>query len=645
MNGANLVVYKRLKLRPAPSLTHSPLISLEPIGVNTPLVEGLTSYISRLAAAHCISVHNLFREEIAPLIDREALRKSNTDPNWHASLSGWLIGSQVGANGISGSASDWAKALETLTFRRELENLTLLKWRNVLTTRYLMRRCRAWCPACYEEWRRLNKICYEPLLWSIDAVRYCPNHRCELESSCPHCGRENKQLGNTSSSGYCQRCAGWLGRDLDIDATAPEDSLGEDERNYSIWGGDNIGSLLTVSPSLTRLPTPDGIIRSISAYLESYAQGEHAAVYQRLGISRGGLFTWRKGKHLPELRQMLKMSYLFGITLVDLLTGKSTYDGSYVISKGEKEFNESISRPRKKDILPMLESALTESPPPSVQELAERLNYKSVTSLYTASSELCKKISARRLEAFRNQTLRREPWRRVSDAQTIRQALIAAISKNPAPTVREVALQLGYTAQQALYHVWPDLCRELAAKCAAQRKESKVMVRLRLQQLTTEDPPMSLVEAAARLKCKKLTAMRRAFPDLCRLIVERREKYMKKIGCEAEQKLRCELQKFTRISPPISMGEVALQLGYSVGHLRMRFKTLCRKISNRFAEYSKAQKHERRETIRAIIRPAVLQLYNSGTHPSPAKVKNLSPSIPVALTNRRLKSIISEILK
>lgn len=65
-------------LQPAPMLDltlpamplRSRLYPLKPIGVGTPLVESLTSYLTRLAYAHCVPVTKLAEVEIAPLLNK-----------------------------------------------------------------------------------------------------------------------------------------------------------------------------------------------------------------------------------------------------------------------------------------------------------------------------------------------------------------------------------------------------------------------------------------------------------------------------------------------------------------------------------------------------------------------------------------------
>src|SRR2546426_11940697 len=56
----------------APALEAPPprsrLYSLEPIGIGTPEVESLSSYLNRLAQAHCVTVTTLMAHELLPHI-------------------------------------------------------------------------------------------------------------------------------------------------------------------------------------------------------------------------------------------------------------------------------------------------------------------------------------------------------------------------------------------------------------------------------------------------------------------------------------------------------------------------------------------------------------------------------------------------
>jgi len=65
------------------SFPHSRLYHLEPIGMGSSLVESLTSYVTRLAEAHSVTVRNLVSHEIAPHLKQSYLSRS-LDQNGHA---------------------------------------------------------------------------------------------------------------------------------------------------------------------------------------------------------------------------------------------------------------------------------------------------------------------------------------------------------------------------------------------------------------------------------------------------------------------------------------------------------------------------------------------------------------------------------
>ena len=50
----------------------SRLYHLEPIGIGTPEVESLSSYLNRLAQAHCVTVNTLIAHELLPHVGQPA---------------------------------------------------------------------------------------------------------------------------------------------------------------------------------------------------------------------------------------------------------------------------------------------------------------------------------------------------------------------------------------------------------------------------------------------------------------------------------------------------------------------------------------------------------------------------------------------
>ena len=129
----------------------SRLHCLAPIGVGTGMVESLTGFTSRLAAAHDVTLATLFGWEIAPLLDKEHLRRSESRSNKSAVLASSFRPMERAVNGTGATARSFAEALERLTMRGGLSYLTLLTWKDVISHRHLIKPTRAWCPACYEE--------------------------------------------------------------------------------------------------------------------------------------------------------------------------------------------------------------------------------------------------------------------------------------------------------------------------------------------------------------------------------------------------------------------------------------------------------------------------------------------------------------
>src|SRR5712691_1599215 len=147
----------------------SRLIPLEPIGVGTPHIESLTSYTCRLAQVHSVPVGKLFNHEIVPMINElyqfnhDKRPKGNVFKNYFA-YQGHTF------NGVGSCAEDLVRALEALTLRQDLRFLTYLPWKQVLAEIGLLRRTRAWCPRCFDEWFCEGREVYEPLLWRLNAV-------------------------------------------------------------------------------------------------------------------------------------------------------------------------------------------------------------------------------------------------------------------------------------------------------------------------------------------------------------------------------------------------------------------------------------------------------------------------------------------
>ncbi len=61
-------------------------------------------------------------------------------------------------NGTPSLARKMVRGLESLTGRHDLRFLTLLTWAEVLPVHLLQKNTRAWCPACFQDWRESGRV-------------------------------------------------------------------------------------------------------------------------------------------------------------------------------------------------------------------------------------------------------------------------------------------------------------------------------------------------------------------------------------------------------------------------------------------------------------------------------------------------------
>ena len=113
-------------------------------------------------------------------------------------------------NGLAEDARRWIIAVETATDRRDLRLLTLTPLKQVFCKQSLFRNTQAWCPECFQEWRRTGEPIYLPLSWHLRMVTICLKHRQPLDTVCPHCGEGFGPLFAKSRPGCCSRCWRWL---------------------------------------------------------------------------------------------------------------------------------------------------------------------------------------------------------------------------------------------------------------------------------------------------------------------------------------------------------------------------------------------------------------------------------------------------
>jgi hypothetical protein len=366
------------------------LYARAPEGAGTPQVESLTSYITRLAAAHCWPTRTLMEREIGPRL------------GWTSSLTTLLKNGAYCLNGAGHAAAKGVDALEDLTGQSGLVGLTLLPWRAVFAQRALIRAQRAWCPQCFDAWRQRDTPIYEPLIWAVAAVSACAYHRRRLCTQCPRCGAQGQPvIGSWAQPGRCSSCGTWLGS-----ASKSAESCEEE-----FWTTEAVGDMLATAGR--ELLPHNVLVAALVRRIDEYTRGNIAAFATLIQRPRNTVWLWCNGQILPSLPTVLQLCRQLGLTPRQFLVAADHL-------------------------------AKTEAPTGHL-----RRAYTPVT--------------------------RKAPV--AFDRQGVR-ALLEQIrhDQNATPSMRHVARQVGYD-RSVLYHQFPALCRQIAARAraaAAQRGAQRI---------------------------------------------------------------------------------------------------------------------------------------------------------------------------
>jgi hypothetical protein len=442
---------------------HSRLYRLEPIGVGSPMVESLTSYIMRLAEAHSVQPSTLLRKEIYPLLNRTYLYQDGRLGSTFAMDSARLNGIAKTTTGLL------VQALEQLTLRSDLRFLTMLTFVEVLSQRNLVRRRRAWCPVCYQEWRETGHLIYEPLLWALESVGRCPWHNEPLHLRCPNpaCAHTQYPLALRGQPGHCMSCGQWLGSTSQGEAESPTTS--EDEWAWQRWVANAVGELLSAAPGFSTQPTRETLAMMITTYVDEKAGGNMHMLARQLRVAFSTVWQWQYGQKTPQLGTLVQTCAHLGISPLDFLTGnirKASTPQRHVPPCEPLPPKKSKSLSRRMDTRKLqaaLEAALQEDPPPSMKGVGRRLGGYNPSDLARYFPDLCRAISLRYLENKFNKGVER----RRKSCEQVQQAVQTVHAQGFYPSIHRIEAVLnmpGLLRQREVKVAWQDSLRELGLR-------------------------------------------------------------------------------------------------------------------------------------------------------------------------------------
>jgi predicted RNA-binding Zn-ribbon protein involved in translation (DUF1610 family) len=265
----------------------SVLASTRPINTGTPEIEGAPSLLCRMADDHSVFPASLMRTLVFPRV------RGKVDGGRYLHLRLLLDPRYI-------------REIERLTMIENLSETTFISFRHVMSLGRLVRRHMAWCPQCYQESRQKGQPVNNKLKWHLRAVTICLQHSVALMSSCPSCESTASPLEGSAAFDYCPKCGTWLGMIPKSIIRCTDKELAE-----QVWVQKNIDDLLSIRPLLC---SASGQRIQFFLSLALRLCGKNIVV-----LSESRLANFLSKKTLPTFNELLAMSRLFSVSIVDML--------------------------------------------------------------------------------------------------------------------------------------------------------------------------------------------------------------------------------------------------------------------------------------------------------------------------------------
>jgi hypothetical protein len=429
----------------------SRLYSLEPEGLGTPLSESAVSYVVRLAHAHNLSM-NAFATMVIPRFtsfgERDVPRLD-----------------QLGRlNGPSDTYESTIDELQSLTCRDDLNHLTLRPLSEILCTLGLQRRERAWCPLCLEEWHTAGRPVYEPLLWTLQAVRVCPVHGVPLETRCPDpdCATAQPVLPRRGGPGICEHCGTWLGSVGDDDP-GNYPSGDEFDAGRVQWVAEQAG-LLIAAPTHRREPLGrSAVSRFVRTSGDILTDGNPVVFAQMLGYSPTAVSHWCNGTALPPLSVLLDLSFLVQKPLLSCLDGEKMDADRVILRAVERS---TIKKPSSDDFIDVEQMnavlkylATNRKAPPSLPAVCRHIG--TTPAIFRRHFPSLVASIAVSYEVAQTQNKERRIKRK---ARRIRKAVVDLLSQGIYPSVAKIHRVLGDSnvlREKWAFRLWRETLDEI----------------------------------------------------------------------------------------------------------------------------------------------------------------------------------------
>ena len=520
------------------------------------------------------------------------------------------------ANGLGKGAEILRQSFETATGRSDLRPLTLSALQGSVSKVDIFRTTEAWCPACLEQWRAEGVPIYSPLLWSVRVVVVCPVHASLLVDRCPHCHSQFTPLRAGARPGYCSICSQWLGA---LDLPLPKDS--RDDQPHNLWSSTGVGQVLAALPDLQLVEPHADLIRNLQRCLEQ-SKGSTREYLASLAGAAGCAFThWISGRLKPRLDHLCRLSYHLKLPLLTLFTGVPAQWRGPETSRAQVDSRSGTcwAQPaiERNELRGILTECLSEEPPPSVAEIARRLEFQSDDTLRFREPDLCRQIAARR-RASSTAISSARPLYKICEGNRLENILRGHLAQESPLSLKEIGSELGYKAAHAIRRRFPELCRAIAAKRKQQPLRGREKLRLALEAARTESPPPSLMQIARRLGFSSEEVLLTAYPEIC----ASHRQWCQEWREEQRGRLRLSIREWLAEQPAPTLTSVCLHFEISSCYFQSHFPEEKAAVARRSAERARMDRERRADLMRNEVFEIVRKLHEERIFPSLSRVKS-----------------------
>lgn len=595
--------FERWNLAEPNRVRPSLLYTLTPCGLGTPYVESLSSYVTRLANAHVVSVWRLILHVLSPMNPGRVPRSSTRYA--------------YPANGLGKGSEILLRSFEAATCRSDLRLLTLTALQGTISQLSIFRTTEAWCPVCLEQWRTTGMPVHSPLLWAIRVVGICPVHLSPLVDRCPHCHRQFSTLRANAQPGYCSACSHWLGT---FDLRPTKESL--DDQRRALWTSTSVGQLLAAMPDLQLIEPHVKLIANLQRCLSQSEGLTRQSLATIAGAKPCAFLGWVSGRVRPSLGHLSGLSYQIKLPLIMLFKGvPPEWRGpEHLRQQSDSWKTNSWIRPAiaSNELRSILTSSLSEDTPPSVAEVARRLKFRRTQTLWAREPELCRQIAARRRDSGRTVSAGAQLYAR-SEGQRLESILGRHVALENPLSLNEIASRLGYRGSGGIRERFPELCRAITAKRKQQFLQKRENMRHAIEDARAESPPPSLKEIARRLGFTSEGVLSTACPETCAVHMQWRRTWLQ----DQRNKLQLSIREWVAVEPAPTVASVCHHFGISHAYFQMYFPEENAEVVRRSAARLRMARDNHALIMRVQVLEIVRELREQNIYPSLSRVRSI----------------------